>query len=108
MPTWQPAGWQLLAQTSGQQGNPVSFALALLVPLVIFYFLLWRPQLQQQRRRQQMLKNLKRGDRIVTIGGIHGEITAIKDDTLTVRIAGKVGVRRTRPGVGYVKGKDEA
>lgn len=105
---WALSGLPLAAQSTPQQGNPVSFLLALLVPLVIFYLLLWRPQLQQQRRRQQMLKNLKRGDRIVTIGGIHGEITAIKDDTLTVRIADKVEVRMNRSGVGYVKGKDEA
>lgn len=108
MGAWSGVGPVLAAQASQQQANAVSYIVALLVPLLIFYFLLWRPQLQQQRRRQQMLKNLKKGDRIVTIGGIHGEITGIKDDTLTVRIADKVEVRLSRSGVGYVKGKDES
>lgn len=98
----------LAAQSTPQQGSTISFLLALLVPLVIFYLLLWRPQIQQQKRRQQTLKSLKKGDRIVTVGGIHGEITNIKDDTLTVRIADKVEIRMNRSGVGYVKGKEEA
>lgn len=86
----------------------LSLILILVVPFVIFYLLLWRPQQQQQRRREQMLRALKKGDRVVTVGGIHGEITAIKDDTLTVRIADKVEVRMNRSGVSYVKGKEEA
>ncbi|MBI2915057.1 MAG: preprotein translocase subunit YajC [Firmicutes bacterium] len=71
---------------------------------VVFYMLLWRPQQQQQKRRREMLASLKKGDRVVTAGGIHGEITGMKEDTLTVRIADKVEVKISKSGVSQVKG----
>ncbi|WP_324717561.1 preprotein translocase subunit YajC [Carboxydochorda subterranea] len=98
----------LAASQEQAQGSVLSLILFLVIPFVFFYLLLWRPQAQQQKRREQMLKGLKKGDRVVTVGGIHGEITAIKDDTLTVRIADKVEVRMSRSGVSHVKGKEEA
>ncbi|NLG69286.1 MAG: preprotein translocase subunit YajC [Firmicutes bacterium] len=98
----------LAAAEQQAQGSLLTLILFLAIPFGFFYLLIWRPQQQQQRRREQMLKSLKRGDRVVTIGGIHGEITGIKDDTLTLRIAEKVEVRVNRSGVSYVKGKEEA
>lgn len=53
----------------------------------IFYFLLIRPQRQQQKRHQEMVESLKRGDDVVTIGGIVGKIIHIKDHQLTVKTA---------------------
>ncbi len=64
--------------------------------VVIFYFLLYRPQKKQQKQRNQMLENLKVGHRILTIGGIHGEITYVdleKSDYLKVRIADNVEIK---------------
>ncbi|MEW6045162.1 MAG: preprotein translocase subunit YajC [Bacillota bacterium] len=98
----------LAAAAEQAQGSVWTLILFLAIPFLFFWMLIWRPQQQQQRRREQMLKSLKKGDRIVTLGGIHGEITAIKDETLTVRIADKVEVRMNRSGVSYVKGKEEA
>lgn len=100
--------WVFLAAEGAQrQSSTLSLLLAFLIPFLFFYLLVWRPQQQQQRRRTQMLNSLKKGDRVVTVGGIHGEITAIKDDTLAVRIADRVEVRMNRSGVAYVKGKEE-
>ena len=53
---------------------------------VVFWFFLIRPQRKKDKEAQQMLKNLKVGDRICTIGGIYGTITRIKDDVLTVEV----------------------
>jgi preprotein translocase subunit YajC len=53
----------------------------------IFYFLLIRPQRQQQKRHQEMVKNLRRGDEVATLGGIVGRIVHIKDDRLTLKTA---------------------
>ena len=50
----------------------------------IFYFLLIRPQRQQQKQHEQMLKAVKRGDEIVTAGGIVGRVVHVKDDRLTI------------------------
>lgn len=52
---------------------------------VIFWFLLIRPQKAQQRRHETMLKALKKGDEVVTAGGIVGDVVHIKDDRVTIR-----------------------
>lgn len=54
--------------------------------IVVFYFLLIRPQQSRQRKWQQMLGSLKPGDRITTSGGIRGVILSIKDDVIQMRI----------------------
>ena len=68
---------------------PTGFAsfLPFLLIIVVFYFLLIRPQQTRQRKWQQMLGSLKTGDRITTSGGIRGTILAIKDDTIQLRVA---------------------
>jgi preprotein translocase subunit YajC len=66
---------------------------------VIFYFLLIRPQQKKTKEHRQMVANLKKGDRIVTSGGIHGRITGMDEVTLTVEIADKVRVKVTRGNV---------
>lgn len=77
--------------------------LPLIILIVIFYFLLWRPQAQEQKKRKAMLESLKKGDEIVTVGGIHGTITALKKDTVIVKIADKVEIELDRSGVGSVR-----
>jgi len=56
------------------------------IMMVVFYFLLIRPQRKQQKTRQQMLDNLKVGDRVTTIGRFYGTVTKMKDDILTIKI----------------------
>lgn len=87
-------------------GNLLELVLPFIVMFVVFYFLLLRPQQQQQKKRRELLGNLKRGDRVVTVGGLHGEITAMRDDVLTLRIAEKVEVRVSRSGITQVLGKE--
>ncbi|AKM19888.1 preprotein translocase subunit YajC [Anoxybacillus geothermalis] len=64
-------------------------AIANILPIVlffvIFYFLLIRPQQKRQRAIQQMQANLKKGDKIVTIGGLHGIIDSVDEDKIIVR-----------------------
>ena len=57
----------------------------LLIP--VLYFVMIRPQQKRQRQWQQMLGNLKTGDRVTTAGGIRGTILSIKDDVLIIRVA---------------------
>jgi preprotein translocase subunit YajC len=71
----------------------------LILMFVIFYFLLIRPQQKRTKEHRQMISNLKKGDRIVTSGGIHGRITGMDDTTLTVEIADKVRVKVARGNV---------
>ena len=72
----------------------------------IFYFLLIRPQQQQQKQRYQMLSALKTGDRVVTAGGLHGVITKLDDDTVLLRIAEKVEVEVQKSGIAGLAAKD--
>ena len=74
---------------------------------VIFYFLLWRPQKKQQKKRQEMLESLKPGAKIVTVGGVMGNIVSLHDDYLVVRIADRVEIKVTRAAVAQVLGKAE-
>ncbi|MCX7780434.1 MAG: preprotein translocase subunit YajC [Negativicutes bacterium] len=68
---------------------------------VIFYFLLYRPQKKEQKKRTEMLSSLKKGDKIVTIGGIHGTITGITDKIVTLKVAEKVEIDITRTAVSH-------
>lgn len=68
---------------------------------VIFYFLLYRPQKKEQQRRQELLNSLKKGEKIVTIGGLYGTITALSEKTVTIKIADKVEVEVARSAVSH-------
>ena len=74
----------------------------LILLVVVFYFLLIRPQQKQQKVRKEMLGSLKKGDRVVTIGGIHGVIKEIDDTVLTLRIADNVNIKFARAGIDRV------
>jgi preprotein translocase subunit YajC len=69
----------------------------MLVPFIamfaIFYFLLIRPQQKKQKEHRQMLQNLKRGDRVLTSGGIYGTIIRIRNDIIHLEVADQVRVR---------------
>ena len=63
-----------------------------LVMAGIFYFMLYRPQKKEQKRREAMLNALKKGDKIVTIGGIYGEIKTVDDTKIVIKIADNVEI----------------
>jgi preprotein translocase subunit YajC len=75
-----------LTPPPGQQsgGATMIFLLQILGFIAIFWFILIRPQRQQQKRHEEMLKQLKRGDEIITSGGIVGRVIHVKDDRLTI------------------------
>jgi preprotein translocase subunit YajC len=73
-----------------------------LVVLAVFYFFIIRPQQQQQKDRNMMLSALEKGDKVVTTGGIYGEIVELRDDTLILKVADKVQLKMTRGSVAKV------
>ena len=77
----------LLFAPSGQNaGGGVAVFMVQIAALVgIFYFMLIRPQRRQQEKHRQLLASLQRGDRVVTSGGILGEVLHLKDDEVTVK-----------------------
>jgi preprotein translocase subunit YajC len=83
------------ANGGGPQGGIVSF-IPLILIFVIFYFLLIRPQQKKAKEHQRYLANLKKGDSVVTSGGLHGEITGITDTVVTLEIADNIRVKVSR------------
>ncbi|MGN8837312.1 preprotein translocase subunit YajC [Mitsuokella jalaludinii] len=71
----------------------------IVVMIAIFYFLLYRPQKKQQSRRRAMLDNLKKGDQVITIGGIYGTIEELGDKSLKLKIADGVVIEVVRSSV---------
>ena len=68
----------------------------------IFYFLLIRPQQRQRRERERLLAAIKRGDRVVTTSGLHGTVTGLNENTVTLRVADQVKLEFDRGSVGRV------
>ncbi|MBW2286504.1 MAG: preprotein translocase subunit YajC [Deltaproteobacteria bacterium] len=80
---------------AGDPAAPPPFVqfLPLAAIFVIFYFLLIRPQQKRQREQEAMVKAVAKGDDIVTTGGLHGRVTGVTDDVLTLEIANIKGER---------------
>ena len=68
----------------------------------IFYFLLIRPQQRQKRDRERMLGAVKKGDRVVTSGGLHGTVSGLTEHTVTLRVADQVRLEFDRSAIGRI------
>ncbi|MBU2490934.1 MAG: preprotein translocase subunit YajC [Proteobacteria bacterium] len=86
------------AQTGNPQGGG-AFFVPLILMFVIFYFLLIRPQQKKAKEVQQMISSLKKGDRVVTNGGVYGRISGLDENTITLEIADKVKIKVLRSAV---------
>jgi len=95
------------AQTGGGGADLFGFLFPMIAIMVIFYFLLIRPQNQRMKQHQQMVEGVRRGDTVVTSGGIVGKITRVADDELTVEIADGVRVRVVKNTLSDVRSKNE-
>ena len=73
-----------LLQTSG--GGQYMFFVTLGLVFLIFYFLLIRPQRKEQKEREALIATVKKGDKIITIGGLHGMVTLTKDRTVVMKV----------------------
>ncbi|MBM4285941.1 MAG: preprotein translocase subunit YajC [Deltaproteobacteria bacterium] len=88
-------------QASAQESPMWSFVLPMVLMVAIFYFLLIRPQQRKGKEHRALLDNLKRGDRVLTAGGLVGEITSMTEQMVTLEVADKVRVEVARP---YITG----
>jgi preprotein translocase subunit YajC len=89
----------------GAAGGFASF-IPLILIFVVFYFLLIRPQQKQAKMHQAFLNDLKKGQKVVTKGGLHGVITALTDTVITLEIAKDVAVKVSRDAIGGGLNKD--
>lgn len=86
------------AAGGGETGGLVSF-MPLIIIFGIFYFLLIRPQQKKQQKHRDMLGNLKRGDKVITTGGLYGTIERLTEATLELKIANQVKVKISRSAI---------
>ncbi len=90
---------------AGGQGGGFGAFIPLILMFAIFYFLLIRPQQKKAKAHKQLLAALKKGDRVVSSGGLHGLVTGITDDMVTMEIAPKVRVKVSRGSIAGITGK---
>ncbi|MGA0344624.1 MAG: preprotein translocase subunit YajC [Arenicellales bacterium] len=93
------------AQAGGEAGGSLFSLLPLVVIFVLFYFLLIRPQQKRAKQHKEMVAALKKGEEIVTNGGLLGKVTDVDDNFVTVEIASGLNVRIQRQAVAQVMPK---
>ncbi len=90
----------LIGASSGGGGmEGLASFMPLIIIFVIFYFLLIRPQQKKQQKHREILGNLKRGDRVITTGGLYGTIEGLTETTLQLKIANQVKVKISRSAI---------
>lgn len=82
----------------------LSSLLPFLLIIVVFYFLILRPQQKRQKERQKLLEGVKKGDKIITSGGIYGTVEGIEDNTVLVKISDNVKVKMEKAAIGTIVG----
>ena len=85
-----------LQEAAPSQSSPFGMLVPMAAIFAIFYLLLIRPQQKKQKTQESMLKSIEKGDQVVTSGGLHGKVTGVTDDVLTVEIASMKGGERIR------------
>lgn len=113
--TFAPEAWPISAagRTGLLQTSGGAAAIAQFLPIVaiglVFYFLVIAPANKQRKKTQQMLSELKKGDRVVTTGGIYGTIQGVESETVYLKIAENVKVKVARSAIsGIVAGESES
>lgn len=90
-------GFVLAQQTGG--GNALVNFVPLLLIIAVFYLLLIRPQQRKAKQHQQLVQSVGTGDRVVTIGGIHGTVETLDDDTVRIEVAPGTVITMTRAAI---------
>ena len=91
---------------TAQTGSGFSSLLFIGVIFAVFYFFMIRPQQKQQKKRQEMLNAIGVGSDIVTIGGIHGKVTELNEDTVLIEVNKGMTLKMLRSAIGSVVPKE--
>jgi preprotein translocase subunit YajC len=81
---------------AGGEGGGFGAFVPLILMFAIFYFLLIRPQQRKAKQHRELIASIKKGDRVVSSGGLYGVVTGLTDDVVTMEIAPKVRVKVSR------------
>ena len=100
----------LMAGGGGQQQpNTLGFFLPIILIFLIMYLLIFRPQMKKQKEQKVMIDSIKKGDKIVTVGGIFGKVEGVKEKegTLIVKISDTTKIELVRTSVAKIIGREE-
>ena len=97
-----------LLQAAGGGGQLITTFITFGLVIFIFYFLIIRPQNKKQKDTQKMLEAIKKGDRVVTIGGIRGTIHSVKDQTVVLKVDDNTKIEFSKSAVSSVVDQKEA
>ena len=89
----------LQAEGAAQQGNQWSFWIMMILIFVVFYFFMIRPQTKKQKELQKQRDAMKKGDKVVTAGGIYGEIKEVQENAFIITIAKDVTIKVSKESV---------
>ena len=83
----------LQAAAQQPQGAGLSFWIMIGAMILIMWLFMWRPESKRRKQMQEFIANLKKGDKIITAGGIHGTVKEVKETTLLIEVDGNVTLR---------------
>ncbi|MBQ6057131.1 MAG: preprotein translocase subunit YajC [Treponema sp.] len=90
------------AQGAPQQQNLLMSVVPFILIIAIFYFFIIRPQNKKQKETEKMINALKKGDKVVTIGGIHGVVSSTKEKTIIVKVDSNTSIEFNRSAIAAV------
>lgn len=93
--------------TGSGTSNLLHFMVLMAVIYLIFYFLLIRPQSKKQKEQQEMLNSLRKGDKVITSGGIYGIISKVRDEVVVLQVAENVKIEVAKTAIATMKGRGE-
>ena len=96
----------LLGPPADGGGNPLGMFLPLILIFVVFYFFLIRPQKKKEQKRKEMIQNVAKGDKIVTIGGVHGTVTQIEEGSVLAQVDTNTKLRIDKNAIASVLSKE--
>lgn len=80
----------MMGQGAGGESDPMSMMIFMGVMVAVFYFFMIRPQMKKRKEEQKFRSEMQKGDKVMTIGGIHGKINAVKEDSIIMEVEGGV------------------
>ncbi|RME16033.1 MAG: preprotein translocase subunit YajC [Bacteroidetes bacterium] len=89
----------MAAPPNGQPANPLMQMLPLILIIVVFYFFMIRPQMKKAKEQKKFVENLKKGDKILTIGGIYGKVVDTDETTILMETEDGSRMRITKSAV---------
>ncbi len=96
----------LMGAPGGDGANPLTMFLPLVLIFIVFYFFIIRPQKKKEDSRKKMIEAVQKGNRVITIGGVHGTVTQVDETSVLVQVDNNTKLRIEKSALSSVVGKE--